>query len=389
MRRNLLALVVVFALGFLSRESAAQSQSIESIQTLSATVRQLVSLVEPPVDAPDRTFTTRLKFTKVDGLPSKLLGATVDLAYQAPDRLRLTGTYDGQTYHLARDGQELWAYVPGKKFGVVGVPGVRRFAADPESFDRTVLRPFKLPVSAAQIMTTAMLLQSEARPAEKIDGVNCRVIAVAPPAMLAQAMNIPAGKVELAVRESDSTPVRIRFSDAKVNAEVHLIDAKLVEPFAAEEWKLKAEPGDKVERVAVSHLTNFAAVLASNATSKIPTLGPARGDVKLIGTSGEGRLEMHDGTRVLFLKGTPQAMGRQHGELLKREIHDVMRRILYGVGVGSSFAKGEWFFGEIERATARLQPFIAKRYFDEMDAMASAAGMSIHESRLANLFPEL
>src|SRR5687768_3852182 len=148
MRRNLLALVVVVAaLSLLARESAAQSQSIESIQTLTATVRQLVSLVEPAADAPNRTFTTRLKFTKVDGLPAKLLGATVDVAYQAPDRLRLTGTYDGQAYHLARDGQELWVYVPGKKFGVVGVPGVRRFSADPKSIDRTVLRPFKLPVS--------------------------------------------------------------------------------------------------------------------------------------------------------------------------------------------------------------------------------------------------
>jgi hypothetical protein len=322
-------------------------------------------------------------------LPAKLLGATVDVAYQAPDRLRLTGTYDGQTYHVARDGQELWVYVPGKKFGAVGAPGVRRFSADAESIDRTVLRPFKLPVSTAQIMTTAMLLQAEARPAEKIDGITCRVIAVAPPPMLAQAINVPAANVELAVRESDSTPMRVRFSDGKVNAEVHLIDAKLVEPFAAEQWKLKADPGDTIERVAVSHLTNFAAVLASNATSRIPTLGPARGDVKLVATSGEGRLEMHDGTRVLFLKGTPQEIGRQHGDLLKREIHDVTRRILYGVGVGSSFAKGEWFFGEIERATARLQPFIAKRYFDEMDAISSAAGMNVNEVRLANLFPEL
>jgi hypothetical protein len=389
MRRTSLALFVILVVCFFPRQSPAQGQSIESIQTLTSTIRQLTALIEPHAGAPSRTFTTQLKFTKADGLPAKLLNATVDLAYQAPDRLRLTASYDGQVYHLARDGQELWAYVPAKKFGVVGVPGVQRFAADPNSIDRTEIRPFKLPVSSAQVMTTVMLLRAEARPVERINDVTCRVIAVSPPPMLTQALNIPAAKVELAVRETDSLPVRIRFSDGRVNAEMHLTDPRFVEPFATDQWKLKANTGDKIERVAVSHLTNFAAVLASNATAKIPTLGPARGDVKLVATSGEGRLELHDNTRVLFLKGTPQEIGRQHGELLRREIHDVTRRILYGVGVGSSFAKGEWFFGEIERASARLTPFISKRYFDEMDAMASASGMSIHESRLANLFPEL
>ena len=390
MRRTSLTLLLLLIVSLLSHSALAQPQSIESVQTLANAVRQLTALIEPPAGLPARTFTTRLTFTKADGLPGKVLNATLDLAYQAPDRLLLTANYDGQTYLVARDGQELWAHVPAKKFGVVGVPGLQRFAADPDSIDRTTLRPFKLPIGAPQIMATAMLLKAEALPAERIDNVPCRVIALAPPPMLIQALNVPTGKIELALRQSDSLPMRVRFADGqRVNVELHLEDPKFVEPFADAQWKLKANDGDKIERVALSHLTNFAAVLASNVNSRIPTLGAARGDVKLVATSGEGRLESHDNTRVLFLKGTPQEMCRQHGELLKREIHDVTRRILYGVGVGSSFAKGEWFFGEIERATARLQPFISERYFTEMDAMASAANMNPNEVRLANLFPEL
>jgi hypothetical protein len=98
---------------------------------------------------------------------------------------------------------------------------------------------------------------------------------------------------------------------------------------------------------------------------------------------------MHDGTRVLFLKGTPEEMGKQQGELLRNEIHDVMERIVYGVGVGSSFPKGRWFFGEIEAAHKRLSPFISERTYRELDAMADAAWVHRQEARLSNFFPEL
>src|SRR5947208_2062247 len=98
---------------------------------------------------------------------------------------------------------------------------------------------------------------------------------------------------------------------------------------------------------------------------------------------------MIDGTRVLFLKGSPEEMGRQHGILLSKEIHNVATRILYGVGVGSSFARGSWFFGEIEKAEARLQPFMDERYLRELDAIADACQMDRQEARLANFFPEL
>ena len=77
-----------------------------------------------------------------------------------------------------------------------------------------------------------------------------------------------------------------------------------------------------------------------------PTLGPATGERRVVATEGDGRLEEIDGTRVLFLKGSPEEMGRQHGVLLKPQIRDVCERILYGIGVGSSIPKGRWFFGD-------------------------------------------
>ena len=74
---------------------------------------------------------------------------------------------------------------------------------------------------------------------------------------------------------------------------------------------------------------------------------------------------------------------------MKTQVQDLVDRVLYGVGVGSSLGKGKWFFGEIERCQARLAPFIDPRYLREMDALARGAGLEKEEIRLANFFPEL
>jgi hypothetical protein len=197
--------------------------------------------------------------------------------------------------------------------------------------------------------------------------------------------------VELAVRQVDAFPARVRYSDGKANVEIMVEKPVLNEPWPAAHWKIHPKDGDKIETTAVSHLAKFVEVLPTALHSTMPTLPAATGERSLVGTSsdGNGRLEMHDGTRVLFLKGTPEAMGRQQGELLKKELRDVTDRILYGVGVGSSFPKGRWFFGEIEAAHKRLSPFISDRTYREIDAMADAAGVHRQEARLSNFFPEL
>jgi hypothetical protein len=123
--------------------------------------------------------------------------------------------------------------------------------------------------------------------------------------------------------------------------------------------------------------------------SKTEKLGPARGLRHLAATHGAGRLEIHDATKVLWVKGTPEEMGAQHGALLRDEVRDLVKRVLYGVGVGSSFDKGRWFFGEIESCVARLSPFIDARTLREMDSLAAAAGLHPAEVRLANFFPEM
>src|SRR5258705_13516317 len=102
----------------------------------------------------------------------------------------------------------------------------------------------------------------------------------------------------------------------------------LAQAWPAENWKLHAREQDKIQTTAVSHLVKAMDFAGKALTNQIPTLGPATGYKKLLGTSsdGQGRLELHDGTRVLFLKGTPEQMGKQQGDLLKPELHDLTAR---------------------------------------------------------------
>jgi isopenicillin-N N-acyltransferase like protein len=387
MRRIFCSLLPVLILAIVAR--AAQTEPKKPDEILKSTLSRLTAIIEPAPNAAPRTWTTQLKLTRSDGLPNQVKGATVDLAFEAPNHLLLTVKGNNETYQLARDGQQLWVYTPAKKFGVVGSPDVPRFSADPTSIDRTPLKPFSMPINSDHLLPLMLMAALESLAPESIGGDVCDIVRITPREPLATSLGIAGSSIELAVRQSDSLPARIRFVDAKRNVELLFVGTQDSNSWAPDRWQLKSQPGDNIEKTAVSHLTRFAKVAISTMTSKVPTLGPATGDVRVVAREGAGRLEIHDGTRVLFVKGTPEEMGRQHGVLLKNEIRDCTDHILYGVGVGSSFAKGKWFFGEIEAAHKRLAPFISERYYREMDSLADAIGENRQEARLANFFPEL
>jgi hypothetical protein len=272
----------------------------------------------------------------------------------------------------------------------VGKPGQPRFAATPEKKDTTKLGPLKLPWPREQIALLPLLMKVEAQPDETFHAMPCHVLSIVPRPEALEALKIPDGTLKLWVREADNLPVRLAYKDGRrLDLDLQFSEMKLCDPWPAQRWAIPAREGDRIETTALGHLTRFASIALSMLNQKIPSLGPATGEHHVVATEGKGRFELYDGTRVLFLEGTPEEMGAQHGTLLKKEINDVLYRILYGVGVGSSFAKGRWFFGEIEQAQSRINPYIDERYLREMDAIALATGHEQQEIRLANFFPEL
>ncbi len=381
-----------FALGLLLPGwLAAQTPDTNAPPRLLAGVLTRISaLVQPPVGDPPRTFTTRLKVLKADGLPRELVGREFKLAFQAPEHLQLSGSWEDQEAVVGRDGQEVWVHVPGKHFGLIGSPDTAPFTSAPQQRDESTLGPIRLPLPPEQLLVLPLLMDYTVLANETVSGAACRVFTATPKPEALSGSKLPPGTLRVWARQSDLFPLRIGYREAKgTDVELELLDPRFSEPWPAGRWKLQPKPGDRIETVARSHLTRFFAVVTAMLGEKIPTLGPATRERKVLAREGKGRLESIDGTQVLFLKGTPEEMGQQHGVLMKKEIRRLVDHMLYGVGVGSSFADGRWFFGAVEAAERRLTPFMDERYFREMDALADGSGLPRVEVRLANFFPEL
>jgi len=384
---RLLLVALLFAASFLRAQEAPKPTPAA---LFGDALQKLAALVEPPAGAPAQALSVRLKVARADGLPKEMVGRALDLSWQAPDRLILNAEIGGERYSVGRDGESLWIHAPGKKFGVVGQPGLPRFASEPDQRDDTRLGRWKLPLPREQLLLLPLLCKVEQGADEPLDGVACRVLRATPQPQAIEALKLPAGTLHLWIRPADGLPARLGWSDGKkVFVTVDLQDFKQGPARERDGWPLTPHPGDKIETVALGHLVRFLQTAPSMLNNQIPTLGPVTGERKLLASHGAGRLEEHDGTKVLFLKGTPEEMGAQHGTLMRAEVRNLVDRVLYGVGVGSSFAKARWFFGEIEEATGRFGKFVDPRYTREMDAMASAAGVARAEARLANFFPEL
>lgn len=388
---NQLRLLLIAALLLASLLSRAQETPKPTPVALFREVLQkLAAFIEPAPSAPVQTLAATLKITRADGLPNELLGRELEFAWQAPNRLRLAADINGERYAAGRDGESLWIHAPGRKFGVIGQPGIARFANAPDKLDDTKLGKWNLPLPREQLALLPLLCKVEQGVDEQLEGVACLVLRATPQPQAIEALKIPAGTLHLWVRTTDGLPARLGWSDGKkAFVTVDLRNLKQETGWPAEKWKLPANAGNKIETVALAHIVRFLQVAPSMLNNQVPSLGPVTGERRVVASHDAGRLEVHDGTQVLFLKGTPEEMGTQHGTLLKAEVQNLMDRVLYGVGVGSSFAKSRWFFSEIEEATGRFGKFVDQRYTREMDAMASAAGVLREEARLANYFPEL
>ena len=381
-------LLIAFALPGLCH--ARPSETNAPARLFADTLARVVRLIEPTNNDSPRTLVTTLKFVKADGLPKELVGQSFDMAFQAPDHLRLSARWEGQNFIVGRDQQQVWVYEPGKKFGLLGSPEAPLFSTAPERKDNTTLGPIKLPLPAEQVLLLPFVTDVERLADENVGGTECQVIKATTKPEAVTALKLPRATLQLWVRPTDSFPMRIGWREEKgTDVQVELINPQLNQSWPADQWKIHPTDGDTIETVARAHLTRFLTVAFGMLHDRIPTLGPETGDRRLVASEGKGRLELVDGTRVLCLKGNPEEMGHQHGTLLKKEIHGLVDRILYGVGVGSSFEKGRWFFGEIEKAQARLAPFMDERYLREMYALADSAGLQHEEVRLANFFPEL
>jgi isopenicillin-N N-acyltransferase like protein len=113
---------------------------------------------------------------------------------------------------------------------------------------------------------------------------------------------------------------------------------------------------------------------------------------EVLGRSGQGWLESIDGYPVLHVKGSPYEMGRQHGELLRDQVHKNLQNLLEienekaVLDIGPLRLKPRQL---IETIIKMQEPFVPPKYFEELRGLADGAQVPLADVRVANFIPEL
>ncbi len=102
-----------------------------------------------------------------------------------------------------------------------------------------------------------------------------------------------------------------------------------------------------------------------------------------------GELRWVEGQRVAILSGTPEQVGRAHGELLKVEAQRCVDSVIYAFGTVQTINTGRWFRQDLEAAYSRLAPHIPADHKTEVRALAESMGWDPHLAEVVNVFPEL
>lgn len=372
----------------LRAKEPAQSKAPSSASTeVMGALSNIVSFLQPAPGTEVRSLSTDLAVSQATGAASLLKDAKFHLQVQPPDRVLIKADIGERSLTFCQDGDKAWIYVPKKDFLILADNTVPQFSTRPDSILPVKFNLLTLPVSPAQLALLPVLLRMER---QESAGANTTDYVLSPsPAAGALGLPVKNASITASVPSGSDWPRAIHYQDDSTQVTVSVSPPVIGAALPASAWQPVTDANDKTEHVALCQIDRFVKVMAANLDSRIPTLPPATGARHLVATEGKGRLEDYDGTRVLILSGTPEEIGRQHGTLLKKEIRRVVERVLYGVGVGSSFEKGRWFFGEVEEAVRRTTPFIDPRHLAEMDAIAAASGMQPEEIRLSNFFPEL
>ncbi|MEM7316549.1 MAG: C45 family autoproteolytic acyltransferase/hydrolase, partial [Planctomycetota bacterium] len=102
-----------------------------------------------------------------------------------------------------------------------------------------------------------------------------------------------------------------------------------------------------------------------------------------------GELRYQGGQRVALLWGTPEQIGRAHGELLAKEARRCIDSVLYAFGTIQTIRTGRWFRHDLDNAYAKLSPHIPEDHKVETRALATTLAMNTDLVESLNVFPEL
>ncbi|MBS0206554.1 MAG: peptidase C45 acyl-coenzyme A:6-aminopenicillanic acid acyl-transferase [Planctomycetes bacterium] len=156
------------------------------------------------------------------------------------------------------------------------------------------------------------------------------------------------------------------------------------EPLPAGMW-----PGFKqmtIERAELERQLTRGVRRATEVLAPAPVLTSPAEDGRRV---DHGELRWIDGHRVVLLEGTPEQIGKAHGELLHDEAIRCVDSVLYSFGTAQTIQTGRWFRHDLENAYFRLMKFIPEDHKRETRALALSLNLDPKLAEVVNVFPEM
>jgi hypothetical protein len=178
-----------------------------------------------------------------------------------------------------------------------------------------------------------------------------------------------------------SGTLSVRSDEAHISLTVVTDVAPAPAADALPDYKVTELTRDELERTLTRGVRRATEVLAPAYSLIQPEQNARR--------TANGELRWIDGQRVALLSGSPEEVGRAHGELLPEESRRCIESVLYSFGTANTIRTGRWFRSDLEDASARLSPHIPERHKIETRALASALGLEPGLVEVLNVFPEL
>ncbi len=146
-------------------------------------------------------------------------------------------------------------------------------------------------------------------------------------------------------------------------------------------YQVSEVPRDEIERTLCRGVRRALEIALPGAELTAPATDPR--------SVPHGTLTWAAGLRVVTLHGTPEEIGKAHGELLAVEAHRCVDSVLHVVGTVETIRGGTWFRKKLDDAAARLTPHIPKRHLQETAGLAAALDLDPGLVAVVNVFPEL
>src|SRR5258708_36703500 len=74
----------------LRAEPAPPQSQRTPAQVLAGAIHRWADLIEPPAGAAPQTLVAKMKVTRADGLPNEAMGATAQIAFEAPAHVKIS-----------------------------------------------------------------------------------------------------------------------------------------------------------------------------------------------------------------------------------------------------------------------------------------------------------